>query len=130
MKYYYAKTMNTPVPIEADASGKLGNIESAVQRCSAWPQGIACACFFCLSIHLMRAYGLLHWRIIRDHFSSLQGTMKTDLFHLLGQLEVYHLTAILSVAFGVWAFWGKPRWICWLCLPMIIFSLLMAVSVM
>lgn len=100
------------------------------QRKSAWPAGVACVCFCGLSVLLLQAYGLLHWRIIHDNYSSLQGALKTNLFRLLGFLEVYHLTALLSVIFGVWAFWGQPRWMRWVCLPLIILSLLMFIIVM
>ncbi len=87
-------------------------------------------CFFALTLLLLRAYSLLHWKIIRDHYSSLHDPLKADLFHLLGYLEVYHLTALLSVGFGIGAFWGEPRWMRWLCLPFIILSLLMFMIIM
>jgi len=100
------------------------------QRRSAWPAGVACVCFCGLSVELLRAYGLLHWGIIHDNYSSLDGAMKTNLFRLLSFLGFYHETALLSVIFGIWAFWGQPRWMKWVCLPLIIFSLIMFLIVM
>lgn len=87
-------------------------------------------CFCGLTAYFLKVYGLLHWRIIHDHYPALEGSLKTDLFRLLGRLEVYHLTALLAVAFGIWAFWGQPRWVRWVCLPLVAFSLLMFVIVM
>ena len=97
---------------------------------SAWPAGVACVCFFALTALLLQAYGLLHWKILDHNYSSLQDPLKSDLFHLLGYLEVYHLTALLSVGFGIWAFWGQPRWMRWVCLPFSLLSLLMFIIVM
>jgi hypothetical protein len=105
------------------------NKTPAEQQRSAWPAALACLCFCGVSILLLKAYGLLHWRIIHDHYSSLEGSLKTNLFRLLGFLEVYHLTALLAVAFGVWTFAGRPRWMRWVCLPLIILSLLMFIIV-
>jgi len=84
---------------------------------SAWPAGAACICFFALTALLLQAYSLLHWKILSHNYSSLQDPLKAELFRLLGYLEVYHLTALLSVGFGIWAFWGQPHWMRRVCLP-------------
>ena len=97
---------------------------------SAWCAGLACFSFFVLSLVLVKAYGLLHWGIIGKNFRSLDPAIKTDLFSLLGFLEVYHVTALLSVAFGLRAFWGSPRWIRWVCLPLMTISFVIAFSLM
>ena len=102
----------------------------AKQRGSAWPAGVACVCFGGLSVFLLRAYGLLHWKIINHNLSTLDGALRTDLFRLLGFLEIYHLTALVSVIFGIWAFRGEPGWIRWVCLPVIALSVLIFFVVM
>ncbi len=102
----------------------------AKQRGSAWPAGVACVCFCGLSVRLFQAYGLLHWGIIRKNYRTLDEPLKTNLFQLLGFIEVYHLTALLSVIFGIWAFRGQPRWIGWVCLALIPISFLMLIGVM
>lgn len=79
---------------------------------------------FVVTVVLLKAYGLLHWKILRDNYSSLGG-MKSNLFRLLTCLEVYRFTALASVIFGIWAFQGEPRWVRWVCLPICILSLLM-----
>jgi hypothetical protein len=91
---------------------------------------VACVCFFALTVLLLQAYGLLHWKILSHNYSSLQDPLKTDLFRLLSYLEIYHVTAMLSVGFGIWAFWGQPRWMRWVCLPFSLLSLLMFIIVM
>ncbi|MEO6036368.1 MAG: hypothetical protein ABIQ35_14030 [Verrucomicrobiota bacterium] len=88
---------------------------------SAWPAAAACICFFVVTLELFNTYGLLHWKIIRDHYSSL-GEMKPNLFRLLTHLEIYRATALASVVFGVWAFFGEPRWVRFLCLPICILA--------
>jgi hypothetical protein len=67
---------------------------------SAWPAAVACVSFCSVTIILLQAYGILHWKIIHDNFPGLREPMRAGLFHLLGFLEVYHLTAALAVAFG------------------------------
>jgi hypothetical protein len=99
-------------------------------RPSAWPAGVACLCFFALTVLLLQAYGLLHWRIIHHNYSSLQAPLKGDLFRLLGYLEIYHLTGLFSAAFGIWAFRGSPYWLRWVCLPLGLLSLGMSLIVM
>ena len=96
---------------------------------SAWAAGAACICFFGLTAFLVQAYGLLHWEIIGHNYSSLQDPLKRNLLRLLSYLEIYHLTALLSVGFGIWTFWGQPRWMRWVCLPFSLLSLLMFVVV-
>jgi hypothetical protein len=91
---------------------------------SAWPAATACICLFAVTLALFNSYSFLHWKIIRDHHTSL-GEMKPNLFSLLNHLEIYRLTALASIAFGIWAFQGKPRWIRWVCLPICIFSFFM-----
>src|SRR5690348_17008628 len=87
-------------------------------KASAWPAGAACIGFFAVSVLLFRAYGLLHWDIISRNRNSLPEPVKSDLFRLLSRLEVYHLTALFSLGFGVWAFRGEPYWLRWACLPL------------
>ena len=106
-------------PVEEHSEAK----PSTGHRCSAWPAGVACVCFFGVTLVLLRAYNLLHWRIIRDNYSSLEDPLKAHLFRLLSHLEVYHLTALLAAGFGFWAFRGQPRWMRWVCLPVAILSL-------
>ena len=79
---------------------------------------------------LLGAYGRLHWKVLFQHDYPLQDPVRTQLLQVLGYLEVYHLTALLSVGFGVWAFWGQPRWIRWVCLPVGLLSLFMFIVVM
>lgn len=117
--------MTQPVTDEADKTEQLGSKVCSGRIFSAWPAGAACVCFFAVTVLLLKAYGLLHWKILIHHYSSLQDPLKTDLFRLLGYLEVYRLTALLSVGFGIWAFWGQPRWMRWVCLPIGLMSLLM-----
>jgi hypothetical protein len=97
---------------------------------SAWPPGVACLCFFALTVLLLRAYGLLHWKIIHHNYASLQDPLRGELFRLLGYLEIYHVTSLLSLAFGIWAFRGSPRWMRWVCLPFGLLSLGMSIIVM
>ena len=97
---------------------------------SVWAAGLACVLFFAVTVLLLDAYSLLHWQIIRDHYSSLEDPLKSNLFRLLSRLEVYHLTALLSVVFGVWTFGGRPRWMRWVCLPFSLLSLLMFIVIM
>jgi hypothetical protein len=105
-------------------------ITEASVRQPAWVAGLACLFFFAITALLLNAYSLLHWKIIRDNYTSLEDPLKGDLFRLLGYLEVYHLTALLAVAFGIWTFRGQPRWMRWACLPFSILSLLMFIIVM
>jgi hypothetical protein len=100
------------------------------QQKSAWPTAIACACFFGLTVLLLQAYALLHWKILFHNRELLEKAVRTDLFRLLTFLEVYHATALLAVLFGVWTFRGQPKWLRWVCLPLIILSLLMFIIVM
>ena len=122
--------MTQPMTSEADKLEDLGIKAGSGHMCSAWPAGLVCICFFALTVLLLQAYGLLHWKILSHNYSFLQDPLKTDLLHLLGYLEVYHVTAILSVGFGIWAFWGQPRWMRWVCLPFIFLSLVMFIIVM
>ncbi|HNQ88551.1 MAG TPA: hypothetical protein PKM73_08055 [Verrucomicrobiota bacterium] len=122
--------MTETVTSETDKS-QVPEVQSGIASArSAWPAAAACVCLCALSAVLLQAYGLLHWQIISHNYSSLQDPMKHDLFRLLGYLEVYHLTALLSVAFGIWAFWGRPRWMRWVCLPFSLLSLAMLIVVM
>ena len=66
----------------------------------------------------------------RDNYRFLENPLKADLFRLLSQLEIYHLTALLAVGFSVWAFRGEPRWMRWACMPLAFLSLLMFMSLM
>lgn len=100
------------------------------QHRSAWPTAIACACFFGLTVLLLQAYSLLHWRILFHNRELFEQAIRADLFRLLSFLEVYHATALLAVLFGVWTFRGQPKWLRWVCLPLIILSLLMFIIVM
>lgn len=122
--------MTQPVTREVEKVEQPGVKVGSGRIRSAWPAGAACVCFFALTALLLHAYGLLHWKILSHNYSSLQDPLKNDLFRLLGYLEVYHLTALLSVGFGIWAFWGQPRWIRWICLPFSLLSLLMFIIVM
>lgn len=36
----------------------------------------------------LRAYGILHWKIIRNHYGELGGGLKDDLFSLLSLVEL------------------------------------------
>lgn len=98
--------------------------------CSAWPSGLACLCFSGLTILLLQTYGHLHWKVIHHNYALLQDPIKGDLFRLLGYLEVYHLTGLLSLGFGVWTFRGSPRWMRWVCLPFGLLSLGLSLIVM
>jgi hypothetical protein len=82
---------------------------------SAIPAAIACLSLLAVSVVLLEAYSLLHWRILRDNYPVLHDPLKKDLFRLLGMLEIYHLTALLSAGFGVATFWGRPEWLRWIC---------------
>jgi hypothetical protein len=113
---------------DESATSKPGNTDVSVR--SAWSAGVACVSFCALTALLLRAYGLLHWRIINDNYASLQDPLKAELFQLLGYLGAYHLTALLSVGFGIWAFFGEPRWLRWGCLPFSVLSGLMFIVVM
>ena len=97
---------------------------------SAVPTGIACAGFFALSCWLFSAYSFLHWEILRNQFSTLQVPVRAKLFRLLGYLAIYHLTSLSCAGFGIWTFWGQPRWIRWVCLPFSLVSLGIAIAVM
>lgn len=37
---------------------------------------------------VLRVYGILHWKIIRDHYRELEGSLKGDLFSLLGLVDL------------------------------------------
>lgn len=122
--------MTEPVTSEAHKAEQPGVKAVTVPIRCAWPAGAACVSFFALTFLLLRAYGLLHWKIISHNYSTLQDPLKTDLFRLLGYLEIYHVAALLSVGFGIWTFWGQPRWMRWVCLPFSLLSLVMFIIVM
>jgi hypothetical protein len=85
--------------------------DASKSHATGWTAALASLCFFGLSVFLLRAYGLLHWGIIRQHYRALEEPLKGKLFSLLGMLEIYHVTALLSVGFGVRTFWTQPRWV-------------------
>lgn len=97
---------------------------------SSWPAAVGCICLFASTTLLLRAYSYLHWEILFHNRSSLSAPLTADLLRLLGLLEFYRLTAIFSLAFGICAFWGQPRWLGWVCLPFTLLSLLSSVVVM
>jgi len=115
--------------VEAQSDVLEPNVASRRTR-SSWPAAVACVCFFALTVLLLQAYSLLHWKILFRNYSSLQDPLKADLYRLLGYLSVYHLTALFSVGFGLWAFRGQPRWLRWVCLPLAVLSLGLALIVM
>ena len=113
------------------ATVELGARTPARQRGSAWPAGLACIALWGVTVLSFRAYSLLHWRIIHSLYGSLSESQKTDIFHLLGSIgQIYHLSALLSVIFGIWTFWSRPRWIRWVCSPLIVLSIIVFTIVM
>jgi len=103
---------------------KIANTPTKQQK-SALPSLLACICFFVLGLFLARAFMFLHNNLIQQHYSLLEGSLKSDLIRLLGYLEIYRLSFLLCIAFGVSAFIGQPRWMRWVCIPLILFSLFM-----
>lgn len=97
---------------------------------TAWPAAVASVAFCALTAFLLQAYGLLHWKIIRDNYATLHDPLKTDLFRLLGYLAVYQLTGLLAAGFAAWTFRAHPRWVRWACLPLGLVSLGMAFMLM
>jgi hypothetical protein len=114
-----ATTIEQTQPSASDVNAPQQRLQSA------WSAALACWGFFMISVVLVRAYSMLHWDIIRDHRSALDEVLKADLLRVLSHLEIYRLTAILSVVFGIWSFGGEPRWIRWLCLPVILLAALL-----
>jgi hypothetical protein len=100
------------------------------QKGEAFTPGIACICFFAVTLILFYAYGHLHWGLLREHYAALEKPVKEKLFRLLGFLEVYHATALLALCFGLRTFWTRPLWIRWVCLPVMVFSSLLLFSFM
>lgn len=75
---------------------------------SAWPAATACLALCALTAFLLRAYGLLHGKIIATHYTTLEAPLKTDLFRLLGYLGVNQLTGLLAAGFAAWTFYASP----------------------
>lgn len=96
----------------------------------AFTSGLACLCFCATTVVVFYAYGDLHWRIIQDHYRTLEEPLKGKLIHLLGYLEIYHATALLALCFGLRTFWTRPLWVRLVCLPFMLVSLLLLFSVM
>jgi hypothetical protein len=96
----------------------------------AFTSGLACVSFSATTIALFYAYGDLHWRIIHDHYKTLEEPLKGKLFHLLGYLELYHATALLALCFGLRTFWTRPLCVRLACLPFMLISLVLLFSIM
>ena len=118
------------MPVEMPEELPTGDTRKRNHESTGWTASLSSVSFFLLSVWLLKAYGLLHWEIIHERYSSLEEPFKRDLFHLLDFLEVYHFTALLAVIFGLRTFWTNPPWLRWVCLPMILASLIILVSIM
>ncbi|NLY01239.1 MAG: hypothetical protein GXY83_34545 [Rhodopirellula sp.] len=121
----------TQPDIRVEAQTEVLAPKVATRRtCSSWPAAVACVCFFAATALLLRAYGFLHWEILFRNGSTISNPIRADLLRLLGYLEVFRLTALCSVGFGIWAFRGQPRCLRWICLPFALLSLLWSLVVM
>ena len=90
----------------------------------AWPAGIASIIFSALSLFLFSIYSHIHWRILSDHYSEMSAALRRPILHVLNCLELYRVVALLAVAFSIWAFNGRPRWVAWVALSLALLALM------
>lgn len=114
-----------------ESQSKQTKIKIPAKKLSSWPLAISCITFFLITYWLLQSYSLLHWKILTDHYSEISEELKKPLFSLLSRLAIYHLTALCSFLFALWAFLrGKQRWLAWVCLPFGLLSLIMFFIIM
>jgi ABC-type anion transport system duplicated permease subunit len=80
-------------------------------------------------VFLFSLYSKLHWRVLQFHYQDMTEDLRRPLVQVLNSLEFYRVVALLALAFLIWAFRGRPRWLAWIALPPAVLALYTAATV-
>ena len=78
---------------------------------SSWPAAVASLLFTYFAVRAFLAYSFVHWQVLAFDRFHLNRDAEKAFWQVLGDFDSLRLSGVAAVAFALWSFRGRPRWV-------------------